>query len=175
LKKKSTENQILNSVTELNSITLRMNEMLNSVGRQVLGKDNKEYEQVIESQLKILIEFYSLNFSDIILAAKSLDEEEFININLINISKIIYDGLKYKPQKGTNHIAHSEFVTLMRKISNEINKVNQKLIFNPINFRDLKRTFESKIEPFIKGDKEEDLFILKLTEVLKHELAPLPF
>jgi hypothetical protein len=45
-------------VSELNNVTLRMNEMLTSVGKEILGKDKKEYEKVIESQLVMLINFF---------------------------------------------------------------------------------------------------------------------
>ena len=63
LKKKSDDNKILDTIAELNNVTLRMNEMLSSVGKEILAKDQKEYEKVIESQLAIMIDFFGEQFS----------------------------------------------------------------------------------------------------------------
>ena len=48
LQKQQEVNKVLDTVTELNNVSLRMNEMLNSVGKKILGNENHEYEIVLE-------------------------------------------------------------------------------------------------------------------------------
>ena len=61
LKKTSTDNKILDSVSELNNITLRMNEMLTSVGKQVFSANEEQFSLVIDSQLEILLDFLKIS------------------------------------------------------------------------------------------------------------------
>jgi len=58
LKKKADDNKILDTISELNNVTLRMNEMLTSV-----GKDKAEYEKVIINQLLMLFDYSLKHFT----------------------------------------------------------------------------------------------------------------
>ena len=59
LQKQQEVNKVLDTVTELNNVSLRMNEMLNSVGKKILGNENHEYEIVINKQFEMIIDFFS--------------------------------------------------------------------------------------------------------------------
>lgn len=104
LKKKFEDNKTLDTVVELNNISLRMNEMLNSVGKEILSKDKKEYEKVIENQLSILIEFFGEQFSSSIQFENAFDDEILNKLDLDYLSQIIYnDTLKIiLPSIGRN-------------------------------------------------------------------------
>jgi hypothetical protein len=184
LKKKSEDNKILDTVAELNNVTLRMNEMLTSVGKEILGKDKKEYEKVIENQLLIMIDFFGEQFSSSIEFEKEFNDEELNKIDFDYLAKTIYyDALKLDlPSIGRkanwNEIQKFNNDT-NRKIATEIqaklSTLHPELVVKRFNFRQLNRVLHEKVLPFIKNKENEDMIIEELKNEIKFKLSELPF
>ncbi|PFD19712.1 hypothetical protein CN305_12220 [Bacillus cereus] len=60
--KKKRQNKVLDAVAEIKVVSEKMNEMLNEVGKKLLG-DNGEYEEVIQRQNKRLISYFAKSFA----------------------------------------------------------------------------------------------------------------
>jgi hypothetical protein len=184
LKKKSEDNKILDTVAELNNVTLRMNEMLTSVGKEILGKDKKEYEKVIENQLLIMIDFFGEQFSSSIEFEKEFNEEELNKIDFDFLAKTIYnDALKLDlPSIGRkanwNEIQKYNNET-NRKIASEVqaklSALHPQLVVKRFNFRQLNRVLHEKVLPFIKNKTDEDMILEELKSEIKFKLTELPF
>lgn len=184
LKKKSEDNKILDTVAELNNVTLRMNEMLTSVGKEILGKDKKEYEKVIENQLLIMIDFFGEQFSSSIEFEKEFNDEELNKIDFDYLAKTIYyDALKLDlPSIGRkanwNEIQKFNNET-NRKIATEIqaklSTLHPELVVKRFNFRQLNRVLHEKVLPFIKNKENEDMIIKELKNEIRFKLSELPF
>lgn len=184
LKKKSDDNKILDTVAELNNVTLRMNEMLTSVGKEILGKDKKEYEKVIENQLLIMIDFFGEQFSSSIEFEKEFSDDAMNQIDLNTLAKTIYyDTLKVNlPSIGrkANFSEIQKFnIETNRKISSEVQdkliKLHPDIIIKRFNFRQLNRVLHDKVLPFIKNAKDENLILEEIKNEIKFKLAELPF
>jgi hypothetical protein len=184
LKKKSDDNKILDTISELNNVTLRMNEMLTSVGKEILGKDKKEYEKVIDSQLAIMIDFFGEQFSSSIEFENDFPDEILNQIDLDKAAQIIYDNaLKIeiptigkkssytelqKFNSNTNRVITLDLQTKLSSIHNEI-------IIKQFNFRQLNKVLHDKVLPFIKNSNDEKLIIDQIKSVIKWKLTELPF
>lgn len=184
LKKKSDDNKILDTVAELNNVTLRMNEMLTSVGKEILGKDKKEYEKVIENQLLIMIDFFGEQFSSSIEFEKEFSDDAMNQLDLDTVAKTIYyDTLKVNlPSIGrkANFSEIQKFnIETNRKIASEVQdkltKLHPDLIIKKFNFRQLNLVLHDKVLPFIKNATDENLILEKIKNEIKFKLAEFPF
>jgi len=184
LKKKSEDNKILDTISELNNVTLRMNEMLTSVGKEILGKDKKEYEKVIDNQLSILLGFFVEKFSAEIAFEKPLPDEELDTTDLDRIVRILYlKALKINIPTLEKWTKFEEFAKfnksvddeILQPIQKEISRINDKIIITRFNYRNLSRELKIKVLPFIRNQADEELLIERLKKALKLELSELPF
>lgn len=185
LKKKSDDNKILDTVAELNNVTLRMNEMLTSVGKEILGKDKKEYERVIENQLLIMIDFFVEQFRSSIEFEKDFSEEELNKMDLNNLAKIIYDDtLKIElPNIGRkanwNEIQRFNVETnnkIATEVQSKLTAIHPDLVVKKFGFRQLNQVLHEKVLPFIKNEKDESLIIEKLKNEIRFKISELlPF
>lgn len=183
LKKTSDDKRILNTIEELNNVTLRMNEMLTSVGREILGPGKVEYEKVIDSQLEIVLDFYKEKFSNSIAFGEILTDDEIINIDLNNLAKYIYNkSLKVEMPKygvGVDYTVYSnertKFIkTTFEDIKKHCSKISSKLDLKRYDFEDVNITLHRKVLPLIRDIKDEDRIIAKLRDALHNDLT-LPF
>jgi hypothetical protein len=184
LKKKSDDNKILDTISELNNVTLRMNEMLTSVGKEVLGKDKKEYEKVIESQLQIMIDFFAEQFSSSIQFEYEFSSNELSKIDMELVTKLIYDDvLKTEMPRMAKNISLAEalknnsefFKKVTANLQLKLSKINDKLVIKNVEIRKLNRDFKNKVLPFIRSKTDEDLLLTRMKTILVEKLDDLPF
>jgi len=184
LKRKSDDNKILDTISELNNVTLLMNEMLSSVGKEILGKDNKEYEKVIESQLGIMIDFFGEQFSSSIDFENEFSEEELNLIDLDKVASIIYEsalkldiptlgrkssfGEVQKFNRETNRAIGSDIQT-------KLSSIDEKIVITRFNLRKLNRDLHEKVLPFIKNENDENQIVENIKSVIRWKLSVLPF
>jgi len=90
LQKKSEVDKVLDTVSELNNISLRMNEMLNSVGKKILANDSDEYVKVIEKQFDLIIDFFADQFYELV----EIVELEYDDIE--NYDNYVTKDMKFK-------------------------------------------------------------------------------
>lgn len=184
LKKTSMDNKIIDTIAELNNITLRMNEMLTSVGKEILAKDKKEYEKVIENQFNILLDFFKEKFRDSIEIESNLKESDLNKVDIDTIARIIYEkALKYDIPKIDPGLNFEAMIVKRKEITNdvlsvlktEISKVSDGISIKRFLFRGINHDLKNKVLPFIKGKKDEEKIIAIIKIVLKSQLAPPPF
>ena len=185
LKKNSDDNVILDTIAQLNNVTLRMNEMLSSIGREILRKDEKEYEKVIESQLEIMMGFFVDQFNSTIEFENTLTDAKSKSIDYYMVSKIIYeDTLKVEIPLVLNNSTWAEnnkFIKdnqnkILSEVQLKLANICNNLIIKKYNFRKLNIDFKVKVLPFIKNDHDEDLLIKRIQSVITNKLDDvLPF
>lgn len=182
LKKKSEDNKILDTIAELNSVTLRMNEMLTSVGKEILGHDKEEYEKVIESQLEIMLDFFGDKFSSSIEFESELSEEEFKSIDLNAVAKIIYEetlkkGIPKIVGKTTpierHKYNHETMRNILTDVQSALSNINNNIVIKKYLFRKLNFDFREKVLPFIKNSSDEALLIDRIEDIIRFKLIEL--
>lgn len=185
LKQKSETNKILDTVGELNNVTLRMNEMMNSVGKKILGNGNEEYEAVIQNQYAILLEFFFDKFDRTLYFIECLTDKEIEEVNFGQVALLFYESLftnKIKEPSLKKNLGWTEFKKQRDNVvTNFITELNKKLYhLNPnmqiekLDVFEVNRLFKMKVEPFIKTQENKNLFEKKLEDFLKGKLM-LPF
>ncbi|NTW34092.1 MAG: hypothetical protein HGB12_15990, partial [Bacteroidetes bacterium] len=161
-----------------------MNEMLSSVGKEILGKDKKEYEKVIESQLEIMLDFFKEKFSNNIEFESTINYKELNQIDIDKVAKLIYEkALTIKIPEVEKNLKGGEWLKKYHEINTviintlqiELLKISDKLIIKKFHFRQLNQDLNQKVLPFIKNKKDEERIIERLKEVIKSNLAELPF
>lgn len=184
LKKKSDDSKILDTIAELNSVTLRMNEMLTSVGKEILGEDKNEYEKVIKSQFAILIDFFGDQFSSSISFENVLSETILKSIDFHEVAKIFYEStLKEKlllyssgeaSLKERQKFNHDVITKIRLQLQDKLLKICDLIIIKEYNFRKLNFDFQSKVKPFIKKESDEELLLDCIAREIEN-LLDLPF
>lgn len=184
LKKKADDNKILDTISELNNVTLRMNEMLTSVGKEILSKDKKEYEKVIDSQLSILIDFFINEFRDNIDFENDFTIEQLDNIDLKKAVDLIYNlilDVKFpvlsKETDTKTKIIFNRDVTssIYGQLTNGLILINETLTLKAMNIRKLNKVFAEKVKPFLRNSNDEEELKNRLEKSLYLELSDLPF
>ena len=184
LKKKADDNKILDTISELNNVTLRMNEMLISVGKEILGKDKKEYEKVIDSQLSIMLDFFVEQFSASIQFTTLLPDEVLETIDTKKIIQIIYDTVLNaeiptapKGAKITDRLRFNKQASnvILSKLNEELLLINEEILIKEFNFRKINRVFNEKVKPFIRNKNDETQLKDMLQKVIVAKLSDLPF
>jgi hypothetical protein len=184
LKKKSEDNKILDTVSELNNVTLRMNEMITSVGKEILGKDKAQYEKVIENQFQIMIDFFGEQFNSFIEFSREFTQDELDKIDLDSIAKVIYfDALKIDLPKIGQRANFNEATKfnletnrrISKQIESKLSGIHSELVIVKFSFRQLNRVLHEKVLPFVKNDRDEALIIDELKNEIREKLIGLPF
>ena len=184
LKRKSEESKILNSIEELNNVTLRMNEMVTFVGKKILGKDEAEYEKVIRNQLAILFDYYCDRFYSEIKFVNEYSEEEIEKLDTEKITRILYyDGLKidipvlskYKDFEEYKKFKAETNSKILTPIQNKLSEIKDDLVLERFEYRTLNEELKQKVLPFIKDNADEELLIADLKKQIEYTLGKLPF
>lgn len=165
LQKKNEVEKVLDSVSELNNITLRMNEMLNSVGKKVLGEEyHEEYEKVISKQFEMIIDFFAERVESY-LEVEEVGGDLLSDQNRKKVCEIIYNSIL------DNVVEIKDFnMKKMRDYDNsKLNEINNLFNENKINVKlrsirayQINRLFYSKVKPFIKNVQDKKLLINKM-------------
>lgn len=163
--------KVLNSVEELNNVTLRMNTMLTSVGEKILGKDNQEYEEVIEEQFTIISDFFCEQLYDFLIAKITVNSDIDVGFELtesqINlITNFMYENILIEEIDFQNFKSRNERALFIKKFNLEkISMFNLFLENNEIPFTleycnlvTLNNMFYQKVKPYIQSEKSIEIF-----------------
>ncbi|WP_438965226.1 DUF4062 domain-containing protein [Flavobacterium sp.] len=169
LQKQKEVQKVLDSVTELNSISLRMNEMLNSVGKKILGTDHEEYENVINTQLEMIVDFFCNQIYDMI-SIKLQDEEKPVEFEIEVYNKIA-DEFYNEFLKNLVEFNTKSRVERNKSIQNYNIEMSERMdsILASNGFQSYKvekgRFFQAnflyhrRVHPFIKTDKHLEILL----------------
>jgi hypothetical protein len=177
LQDKINEERILDSVSELKSISKRMNEMIIAVGKNVIH-DNS-FENVLFDQNKILVEFFVEQFIDNISFKNNYDIT-------IEDAKKIYDlGLdtlfNYEKFKQIN--AEKDWnkkwdlrTYVISDFQEGLLNIDERLVLNSFNYYKVYENYFKKVYPLIINQNNLlEYFEMKLTNEIKDKVYDLPF
>ena len=177
LQDKKEEEKLLDSVSELKSISRRMNEMIIAVGKNVI-QDNT-FEDVIFNQNKILIEFFVEQFVDNLEFKNEYDitEDEVKNVYSITKKILFSDENKSKYDSEKDYIKKWE---LKKQIDNEFREnlleFDDRLPIERFDYSKIFDNYYSKIFPVLQGVKKlENYFDEKMKEEIKNKIKDFPF
>lgn len=170
LQKQKEVNKVLDTVTELNNVALRMNEMLNSVGKKILGNENEEYELVIRKQFEMIIDFFSNQIYDMVEAEEH--ENEFSDEQEFEVAKLIFDIILKTKIEIPDKIIRSERrkfiietgVKLTEKLNSDLEEKNILLKFSKISAFRLNNIYTLKVKPFVRNIGDEQMLIKRLQD-----------
>ncbi|MGQ7852768.1 DUF4062 domain-containing protein [Pedobacter sp. WC2501] len=184
LKKTSDDKKILDTISELNNVTLRMNEMITSVGKEIFRDNKATYENVIESQLEIMLDFFRDKFASNIDFISVIPDDELDLINLDQVAELIYTkALKAELPKSTKNQKWSDWYhknktaieAILENLQEELALWSPKLALKDFNLEPLNNDLKIKVLPFIKNDADEKRIIEKIRKVIEDKLTDLPF
>ena len=167
LQTSNNEKKILDSVSELNNISQRMNEMLNAVGKNVI-KDDSTYNEVIQSQNLLIIDFFVNQFFDNIAFDKEI--KEFSIEDATKVSKLCFETI-LNINRISNYDEVNDFKIvweknreLLKEFESKVVIINPDIIIKKIDHYKIMSSYSRKVYPNIKNN-------LKLLEELKTRMA----
>jgi len=184
LKKASDDKKILDTIAELNNVTLRMNEMMTSVGKEIFRDNKATYENVIESQLEIMLDFFKDKFSSNIEFVSVISDKELELINLYQVAEMIYTkALKADLPKQTKNQKWSDWYyknlasveAIWQSLQEELSLWSPSLALKEFNLEPLNNDLKIKVLPFIKNESDEKRIIEKIEKVIEDKITDLPF
>lgn len=156
LQDKKEEETLLDSVSELKSISKRMNEMIIAVGKNVI-QDNSSFQDVLFNQNKILIEFFVTQFFDNINFKYDYDIPEnelesvlqvakntIFNINNFGEYETSKDGLK------RYHLRNK----FQDDFKSQLLLIDDRLQIENFNYYKILENYFTKIYPVIVSDSQ---------------------
>jgi hypothetical protein len=176
LQSASSDKRILDSVTELNSISQRMNEMLNAVGKNVL-KD--EYNEVINNQNRLIIDFFVTQFFDNIKFENEI--KDFSRENAEIISNFCFDTILNSSRIQPFNFDKfdeiwSENLSVLKDFKDKISEIDSNIVIKSIDHFRLMTNYNEKVYPYIK-DSPQLMTELKnkMTYEFQYKLSGVPF
>jgi hypothetical protein len=181
LRNASKDSKVLDAVSEIKSVSERMNVMVQELGKHLLPQDDKGYQQVIDEQNKILIDFYTETLNSGIQINTSTDYPfETPESDFMKYAKLFYYDYLRNPRwekwvswdyKSYTIVDNELTVELLSKFkSHDMGIFSLNIDYKVIG------NFKSFIGPVIEKDKKlENLFINKLTGVMRLKIGGLPF
>lgn len=183
LRHKSDKDKILDGVTELNNVTLRMNEMVTSLGKHILGTDNREYESVIESQFSIILDYFDEIVRNSIEFKAELSDEEIDSLDLNKVYDTFQKNLFDNPYPITRSLNFDQRVKIKLQFEQEseeaiqldLLEINENLELEKLNFSKLHAIYLKKIKPHLRNESDIKKFKDRFTGRIVVELGGLPF
>jgi len=180
LKKESEKTKILDTVSELNNVALRMNEMLTSVGKKILGNENEEYEEVIFNQLKIIIKSFTEHFYQYISFENEYSNDVLNDININEIVDVFVKVCLYDYNLNDEKKKYSAYRDIERNLLDTINKeltqIDPRVTFKKIDIFHITIRFKQNVEPFINNVKNgNDVLKEEVSKTFLNLLAEFPF
>lgn len=171
------DEKILDSVSELKSISKRMNEMLVAVGKNVIKEGS--FDDVIFNQNKIVLEFFVEQFCD------NINFKGDVSIP-IEVSRKAFEILKntvlnpetlkaiFNEQDWDKR--WNEMSELEKKFKKELLTLDNRLQIDNFNYYKIYGNYVNKILPVIENDSRLlEYFEKKLFENFEMEITGLPF
>lgn len=177
LRDEKQEEKILDSVSELKSISKRMNEMLVAVGKNVIKEGS--FEDVIFNQNKILIEFFVEQFCDNIQfksdsnipIATSQEAYQILKQTILGKENI----LKAANEKDWK-TKWSFLEEIENKFRNDLFFLDSRFQIESFNYYKIFQNYAYKILPILENDvRLQEYLDKKLFDSLELEITGLPF
>ena len=177
LKKASEERKILKSVQELNSVIVKMNEMVNSVGKKIF--EPAEYENVISNQYDALIAIYCRGFSKYLSFNKHIEIQEQDGQEAARVifqigvwPKIVEWGSQKSLDAFLDELT-KERIHRIEAVNSKLLAINPDLSLKAFDYREMQKDF---FIAFPKGLGEHEMkFIVKAGTEITELSNPLPF
>ncbi|UUF13888.1 MULTISPECIES: DUF4062 domain-containing protein [Flavobacterium] len=172
------EETLLDSVSELKSISKRMNEMLLAVGKNVI-QDDSSFAKVIFEQNKILIEFFVDQVIDNIGAKSDLDISSEKTLKVYEIFKDVilnFETISSIERESDYFKKQIKRTEIEEKFKKEILTVDSRLQIEYLNYFKICDSYRKKIYPIILNNPELQNFLdSKLSYELELLITGLPF
>jgi hypothetical protein len=178
LQENSKEEKVLDSVSELRSVTKQMNEMLGAMGRNLMEED--KVKEVLFNQNKILIDFFINQIKDNISFQNEImdfSKEETEKVYYAFKETVFNYELLHEIELEQGHMnAWKKRDELELLLKNKLIEINPHLVSKDLNFYKLSNSYYKKIHPIIIEDKKlEELFKKQFIEDIELEITGLPF
>lgn len=177
LQNEKQDEKILDSVSELKSISKRMNEMLLQVGKTVI--QDTQFQDVIFNQNKIVIQFFVEQLIDNISFKNEIDlNDEELKEVLIICEKTIFNIENIQDiEKEVNwEQKHYKRNLVEENLKDSLTKLNNQLKIDSFNFFKIYNSYAKKVYPIISNNKElKEYFDSLLKHELHTEIYGLPF
>lgn len=186
LRKKESDKKMLDSIFKLEMLSENITQMINEVGKTVLGT-NGEYDNILKAQSKKLIGFYA---ERIVLAIDFNFNRNDVSFCVMPesiplISKAIFEDLlenedlKKYLRKHEALIEQKEFINLVsiaaRLVGQHLEEIDPRLELKSFPRKTLVIYLE-EIKPMLEKYPDfKDEFVEKLSESLKNKLRVVPF
>jgi hypothetical protein len=181
LRNASKDSKVLDAVSEIKSVSERMNVMVQELGKHLLPQNDEGYKQVIDEQNKILIDFYIETLNSGIRIKTSTDYPfDTPDSDYMKYAELFYYDYLRNPRWGEDTLDYYDRyreinedlkIELLQKFKQLDSGINSLSISYQVIYK-----FIEIIGPVIKKNKElEDLFIRKLMGVMRVEISELPF
>jgi hypothetical protein len=171
------EEKILDSVSELKSISKSMNEMISAVGKIVI-QDNS-FEKVLFDQNKILIEFYVEQFIDNITFKfyQELSIEDAEKIYELSMRTLFdYEKFKFINLEKDWNTKWNLRTKVVSEFQQEMYLINEKLQLEEFNYAKIYENYFKKVYPLIMNQPNlMEYFKSKFTEEIKDKIYDLSF
>lgn len=175
LRKERDVEKVLDTVEELNNISLRMNEMLNGIGKKILGEDRAEYKEVIAKQFLMIASFFTEQVQEsITIELLSKTDTEFNESNRISAAQILYDTIllpefdlskKSTAQEYHDAVVHYDEIS-KSKLNDAFSGLGLTFKVAGISAARLNEVYTAKVKPFVRGEEDRKLLLEKLADSL---------
>lgn len=171
------EEKILDSVSELKSISKRMNEMIIAVGKNVI-QDNS-FEKVLLDQNKILIEFYIEQFIDNISFKVNWEisnevAEKIYDLALETVFN--YEKFNFINLEKNSSMKWELRAQIVSEFQEGLYEIDEKLQLEYLNYYKIYENYFKKIHPLILNQPIlSQYFKEKFSEEIKSKIDELPF
>ncbi len=174
LQEKRNNAEIIDTITELNNVTQRMNAMLSEVGKKIIDKD--EYDKIRDEQAKIAIEFFIEQIFHNLEFKVILSESLKPGIDS-TLSKIFYDEYLDNPFNQKDFVkGFGESSKYLRSVNNLFAAIDPNIEIQHINYFKVFVNYHNKIKPLLKNFDLHEYFMEVLRQKISEYLVDdLPF
>jgi len=169
--------EVLNSVTELQNLSNRMNEMVDEIGKTIL--QDTGYEDAVKKQNEKTIDLYTKKIVDLLKFQDEFIFKDDENDEVFETMNIIYDHVLNNPKcydmKGVDRSFDIWFEGIDDEVFKEANdklkNVNNNLqVLNSTNLSEVVEIYKDKIKPLFEYNGLESLFKESLESKLFNKL-----
>lgn len=172
------DERILDSVSELKSVTTQMNEMLDAMGRNLMEDD--KVQEVLVNQNKILIDFFINQIKDNVIFYNNVFDftiEDTIKVyNAFKETIFNYELISIIESEKDWKVSVLKRKDLEKSFQNKLLKINPRLSIKFLDFHKLSNNYYEKIHPIVSANKDlEKLFKKQFLEEMTLEISGIPF
>jgi hypothetical protein len=174
----SKEEKVLDSVAELQNIVERMNTMVQAVGKNVI--EGNSLEDVIFNQNKILIDYFTSQFSDNIkFKNEYFDVTDETIMKTYEISKetiFNYDMIMNAKQEKEWNLEYEKIMDIREQFKTRLNYFDKTIVIESFDYYKIYQNYLKSIHPIIStNDNLRQYFDDKMKSELTLSISGMPF